>query len=81
MNFYKLDNDAMDKDFLEGKAVLCDAVLPASEYQKGKIKDGDRIVVLLSNGKKYMGFVVTSNFTVNNTHAFGKIEITRHQKS
>ena len=67
----------MDEDFLAGKPVWCEAVVPESSI----FKEGDRLVVLLSNGKKYLGKIGVFNHTLTNGYASGKVEITRSQKN
>jgi len=77
MNYYTLDNKAMDKDFLNGKSIHCSAALPLTEFIHGRIKEGERIVIKLSNGRKYMGSVVSFRHTIKNDVVEGELEIVK----
>lgn len=68
----------MDREFLDGKPVLCDAAIRASEYLSGVLKENEKIVVMLSNGKKYMGQVIRFNHRMQDDYAIGKLEIVRY---
>lgn len=80
MNFYQLENKNIDANFLSGKPVLCDAVITVSDYSSGMLKAGERIVVLLSSGKKFMGEINSSTFKMRGNLAEGKLEIVRYAK-
>jgi hypothetical protein len=77
---YQLENKSMDVAFLEGKPVLCDAVIPVSEYERGLLTVGERIVVLLSTGKKYMAEVISFAYRERGSLLEGKLEIMRYFK-
>jgi hypothetical protein len=78
MNTYQLDDKTMDDQFLSGKPVACPAVVPAKQTEH--IQQGQRIVVLLSNGKKYMGEVLVHRYSVRNGVAEGVLEIIRYPR-
>lgn len=80
MNSYQLENKTMDEDFLNGKTVNCNAVIPVSGYESGMLKEGERIVVLLSIGKKFMGKIMRSSFEKRGNLTEGKLEIIRYTK-
>ncbi len=62
MNYYTLEDKETDKQFLNGDPVHCKIALSRQQYNDGLIRQGDKIVVMLSNGKKYMGNVVSLTF-------------------
>lgn len=62
MNYYTLEDKEADKQFLDGDPVDCKIALSRQQYNEALIKQGDKIVVMLSNGKKYMGNVVSLTF-------------------
>ena len=76
MQSYKLDNKKMDEDFLSGKSVWCHAVVP----DHTTLKEGEKLVVLLSNGKKYLGRIGKFNYKLEKGFASGKLEIHRTPK-
>src|SRR5688500_15021335 len=76
----KLESKSSDEDFLNGSTVTCDAVIPSSQHQSGVLKEGERIVVLLSNGKKYMGEISSFQYQVKDNRHEGKLELKRYSK-
>jgi hypothetical protein len=68
----------MDADFLAGKTILCNVTLRQADLPT--IKEGDAIVVLLSNGKKYLGTLGKFHFTITNEIASGNLEIQKSRK-
>lgn len=78
MHYYKLDNPHMDEKFLNGSSVQCPAIIPAEEFLSGKFNEGERLVVMLSNGKKYMDKIIKFSGTVKNGLAQGQFEIIRN---
>jgi hypothetical protein len=76
----QLDDQKMDKDFLEGLPVTCDAIVPLKEHLSGVLNHGQRIVVLLSNRKKYMAEVIGFSNQVTDNYAEGKVELIRYIK-
>lgn len=76
MNYYTLSK-TMDNDFLEGKIVRCPITLVLTDVESGKIRVGEKLVVMLSNGKKYMGSLVHINYTLEGQFACGTIELRR----
>lgn len=81
MNAYKLDDKEMDKCFLKGDPVICKAVITLSDHASGALKAGEKIVVLLSTGKKYMGEIQNFNFINSNKYLEGRLEIVRYPKT
>ena len=77
MDFYKLDHKEMDEKFLQGMPVSCQAVIREEDHLAGKLKEGSRLVVMLSNGKKYMGQVETFFSKTLNGFVEGELVIVR----
>jgi hypothetical protein len=77
MNVYKLDDKIMDAVFLKGDVVACRAVLTPAELREGRIREGEPILVLLSNGAKYKGLITAFNYVLIDEHAVGELEIQR----
>jgi hypothetical protein len=75
MNAYQLDDKIMDQEFLAGKPVQCKVVV--KEPESARMTAGVRMVVMLSNGKKYMGEIVSFTYTVKKGHADGLLELIR----
>jgi hypothetical protein len=76
MNFYQFDNEGMDRRFLLREIVKCTAILPKSSLIS--LQPGDKIVIQLSNGSKYMGTIRDFNFTMIDDIGHGYIEVIRH---
>jgi hypothetical protein len=76
MKTYQLDSNETDKLFLGGESIQCPAVLPVADMPK----PGERLVILLSNGKKYMGEIRDFDHTISGGHAQGKLRIIRYPK-
>lgn len=80
MNFYKLDNRSTDDNFLKGNTIQVNAIVSLQDYKAGLVKTGDKIVVMLSNGKKYMGNVVTMAFSPrDDKNVEGILEIIKYE--
>jgi hypothetical protein len=80
MNIYKLDRKSTDENFLGGNLIQCNAMISVQDYEAGLIKAGDKIVVMLSNGKKYMGNVVRVTVFANGSEKMeGILEIIKHE--
>ena len=77
MNAYKLNNKIEDQDFLSGTPVKGTAVFLKSDFQADLIKINERIVILLSNGKKYMGKVTHFNYVSKGEIIEGEVEIVK----
>lgn len=78
MKACQLDDKAMDEDFLNGKPVKCRAVLPANPVPDDEMpKAGDAILVLLSTGKKYKGWINGFEAFSIDHYTLGELEITR----
>jgi hypothetical protein len=73
---YKLEDKKMDSDFLGGRPVIGKAVIPTSSPLYA-IQEGDAILIVLSNGKKYKGKVIKFEFFLLNDHHVGEIEFIR----
>ena len=78
MNYYTLQDKTMDQDFLAGKVIHCSAVVPLNELKSPSIQEGEKIVIILSNGKKYSGKVLHFNHTVVHNFAQGYLEIQKY---
>ena len=77
MNSYKLKDKDQDQNFLAGNFVKGSAVFLKTEFKEGIINNDGRIVIILSNGKKYMGKVVSFNYTAKGEVIEGQLEITK----
>ena len=77
MNSYKLKDKDQDQNFLTGNPVKGSAVFLKTEFKDGIINNDDRIVIILSNGKKYMGKVVSFKYTAKGEVIEGQLEITK----
>ena len=77
VNAYKLNNKIEDQNFLSGSPVKGNAVFMKSEFKADLIKINGRIVVLLSNGKKYMGKVTQFNYVSKGEMIEGEVEIVK----
>jgi hypothetical protein len=77
LNSYKLKDKGQDQNFLAGNPVIDSAVFLKTEFKDGVINNDERIVIILSNGKKYMGKVVSFNYTPKGEVIEGKLEIIR----
>lgn len=75
VNSYKLDNKDQDQNFLAGKPVKGKALFLASDYKDDSIKVDGRIVIVLSNGRKYMGKVTRFTFVSKGEIIEGEVEI------
>lgn len=82
MNYYKLDNKSADENFLKGDVIQCKAVISAMEYSSDLIKEGDKIVVMLSTGQKYLGYIFNFTFLSRDdkTHE-GVLDIIKNKPS
>ncbi|MFZ6012055.1 MAG: hypothetical protein ACOYXT_17065 [Bacteroidota bacterium] len=76
MNLYQLDKNA-DDDFLQGIPVICKVAVSAAEYASGKLTEGEKIVIRLSNGAKYMGRINSFHYIVLKDRMVGDLEIVR----
>jgi hypothetical protein len=74
MNSIQLDDKKMDEAFLQGDVVVCNVVIPNSEHPE-KMKPESRIVVLLSNKKKYMATIHNFIYKIEGRYARGKLEL------
>ena len=78
MNIYRLDSKQMDEAFLKGEDVLCEAAVAYKDLSSGMMGEGERIVIALSNGKKYMGKIKGFEYTLVNEVAVGKLKVIRY---
>jgi hypothetical protein len=72
---YQLDNKDQDQSFLEGKSIRCKAAIAEKEIDT--LNENNRIVILLSNGKKYMGKVNKFDYKIIQDRAEGYLDIER----
>ncbi|HET9434586.1 MAG TPA: hypothetical protein VFO37_12555 [Chitinophagaceae bacterium] len=77
MNAYKLNDKSEDQNFLSGNPVKGTAVFLKSEFNPDLIKVDGRIVILLSNGKKYMGRVTRFNYASKGGIIEGEVDIVK----
>jgi hypothetical protein len=77
LNSYKLKDKDQDQNFLAGNPVKDCAVFLKTEFKDGVINNDERIVIILSNGKKYMGKVVSFIYTPKGEVIEGQLEIIR----
>jgi hypothetical protein len=77
LHSHKLKDKDQDQNFLTGNPVKDSAVFLKTEFKDGIINIDDRIVIILSNGKKYMGKVVSFNHTAKGEVIEGQLEITK----
>jgi len=77
LNSYKLKDKDQDQNFLAGNPAKDSAVFLKTEVKNGIINNDERIVIILSNGKKYMGKVVSFNYTSKGELIEGNLEIIR----
>jgi hypothetical protein len=74
MNYYLLDPE-MDVEFLNGKPVRCKMTIVLNQLHA--LKEGEPIVIQLSNRSKYKGRITCVNYRLNNGVAEGYFEVTR----
>jgi hypothetical protein len=77
VNSYKLNNKDQDQHFLGGNPVKGSAVFRKSEFKPDVIKPGERIVIQLSTGKKYLGKVAGFIYEIKGEIIEGEIDIIR----
>ena len=77
MKSYKFKDKDQDQNFLAGNPVKDSAVFLKTDFKDGIINNDERIVIILSNGKKYMGKVVSFNYTLHGEVIEGQLEIIR----
>ena len=75
MNAYKLNDKSEDQNFLSGNPVKGTAVFLKSEFKSDLMKINGRIVIMLSNGKKYMGKVTHFNYVSKGEIIEGEVEV------
>ena len=78
MNIYRLDSKQLGEAFLKGEEVLCEAAVAYKDLSSGIMAEGEKIVIALSNGKKYMGRVKGFEYTLINEVAVGKLKVIRY---
>lgn len=76
MNSYKLNDKDEDQNFLAGNSVKGTAVFLKNEFENDIIKN-ERIVIILSNGKKYMGRVVNFTYAPKGEVIEGLLEVVK----
>ena len=77
VNSYKLNDKSQDQNFLSGIPVKGTAVFLKSEFKSDLIKINTRIVILLSNGKKYMGKITHFAYISKGKIIEGEVEIVK----
>ena len=77
VNAYKLNDKSQDQNFLSGIPVKGTAVFLRSEFKPDLIEVNARIVILLSNGKKYMGKVTHFTYASKGEIIEGEVEIVK----
>jgi hypothetical protein len=76
MNYYQLENKAMDEQFLSNRAVRCRVAIE----EKDVLQPGQGLLVMLSTGAKYKGKITEVNVIAIGNRAFGEIEIVRQTR-
>jgi hypothetical protein len=76
LNSYKLNDKDEDQNFLAGNPVKGTAVFLTNEF-KNDIVVNEKIVVVLSNGKKYMGKVMKFTYTPKGKVIEGYLEVVK----
>lgn len=66
------------KLFFKGEEVLCEAAVAHKDFSSGMMAEGEKIVIALSNGKKYMGRIKGFAYTLINEVAVGKLKVIRY---
>ena len=77
VNAYKLNDKNQDENFLLGVPVKGTAVFRKREFKSDLIKINGRIVIVLSNGKKYMGRVTHFAYVSKGDIIEGEVEIVK----
>ncbi len=77
MNAIQLPDKETDDLFLEGETVECSAAVTLEALQRGIFEEGEKIVVLLSNRKKYLGEIKGFSYEVIKQYAEGKLLVTK----
>ncbi len=78
MDCYTLTDTKTDQEFLNSIPIRCPAVLPLIEFSSGRLRSGTKIVIILSNGKKYMGTVINFTTSVHSTVVEGELEVVKY---
>ena len=69
MQVYEFDSREMDQAFLKGEHVVCKAVLTRAGLKN--LKEGDKVVIQLSNRAKYMGLITKVEVAETSSVALG----------
>ena len=77
MNSYRLNDKEQDQKFLAGNPVNGTALFAKNDFKADSIKIDERIVILLSNGKKYLGKVTRFTYVTKGNVIEGELEIVR----
>jgi len=81
MNYYQLETKEQDADFIDGKTIICEAVMTDGKFKTNPLHEGNKLVIRLSNGAKYMGTILRFNHAVKNGMISGVLEIKRSSRS
>ena len=75
MNLYQLDSKTTDEDFLNYKPVLCEGLLTPAQLEVFEVDK--KIVIQLSNRKKYMGRVTRISIEKRSNSTAVSFEVVR----
>ncbi len=73
MNYYQLENKAMDEQFLNNSPVRCRVTIAVKDV----LQPDQELIVMLSNGAKYKGKITEVDVVAIGDRAIGEIEIVR----
>lgn len=73
MNYYQLENKAMDEQFLSSRSVRCRVAIAAKDV----LQQDQELIVMLSTGAKYKGKITVVDVVAIGNRAIGEIEIMR----
>ena len=73
MNYYQLENKAMDEQFLNNRSVRCRVAIAV----KYVLQPDQELIVMLSNGAKYKGKITELDVVAIGDRAIGEIKIVR----
>lgn len=79
MHEYKLKNTDDDRAFLDDKVIKCQAFFYVQELVKKPLQQNDKLVVRLSNGKKYSGIVVSISQEATGNVIHSTLELRRQK--
>lgn len=74
MFVYQLSDKKEDQAFLAFSTVTCRVTLKQNQF----MKEGDNLVIKLSNGKSFKGKIVKLDLIPLADYHFGEMEVVRH---